>query len=110
MNIFFKKDESFILILIINLQVVEGVIAFGLVDKSLVKAYYAPVNVMQIIAESPFSANIMETLFQLRCRALICYQNLVAGLDMKDLGGFAQMKLTWDFLSQLLVEASGTVC
>jgi hypothetical protein len=87
-------------------EVFEGVIAHGLVDKSLVKAYYPPVNVLQIITESAFSTRIPEILLQLRCRALICYQNLVAGLDLKHLGGFPQMKLTWDFLGQLLVEAS----
>jgi len=67
-----------------------------------------PVNVVDILLESvDYGKPILNKMTQLRCTAMLCFQNMVVGLSINDLGGVKKLKEIWiDMASTLVLQQS----
>jgi hypothetical protein len=93
------------------LQIYEGIMNQELVAKVVSKTRTLPLNVAGILRESrDYGRQVLNKVTQLRCTALLCFQNMVAGLSISDLGGVGRLKETWGNIASALVSQQSTSC
>ena len=75
-----------------------------LVVKVVNKLRTLPLNVADILNGSrEYGKPILNKVTQLRCTALLCFQNMVVGLNIEDLGGLSMLKEIWANTASTLI-------
>lgn len=88
-------------------EVHEAIISGQLVEKVWDKAQLPAENVSQILKKHEDGKQIFNRLCTLRCHALLCMNNLVAGLDIQDLGGRNDVYQLWLNMGTLIFKQTG---
>jgi len=89
-------------------EVHELIVSGQLVEKIWGKAQVPAKNVCDILKNNTDGKHVFNKLLTLRCHALLCLSNLIAGLDMQDLGGPSKVYAMWhDIITLAFEETEG---
>ncbi|KAJ9594173.1 hypothetical protein L9F63_014402 [Diploptera punctata] len=86
-------------------EVHEAIVSGQLVKRIWAKTEMPAENVCQILREHPNGKHIMKKLNTLRCRALLCMNNLLSGLDVQDFGGPINIYQMWLNVGNLIFKS-----
>lgn len=76
-------------------EVHESLVSGQLVQKVGEKTQLPAENVCEILKNNVDGKHIFNKLSELRCHALLCLSNLIAGLEVEDLGGTSNLYQMW---------------
>ncbi|KDR09420.1 HEAT repeat-containing protein 3 [Zootermopsis nevadensis] len=83
-------------------EVHEAIVSGQLVQKILENTQLPAENVCEILKSHVDGKHVFNKLLTLRCHALLCLSNLLAGLDIQDLGGPKNVYEMWRSIGSLI--------